>query len=269
MTLPNWAREPLVHFLAAGLVIYALLAWRGGDVDPASRTIDVDREQLAQISLVFERTMNRSPTDAELDAQIERYIRDEVLYREALRLGLDQDDAVVRRRMAQKMDILASSQAETVQPSVGTLRAHYDANQQAFASDVVYSLDQLWFEDRQAAERALLQAGGAADWRKLGESISLPPSVEGMDGEELADRFGLQFVQNLSALEVASEWQGPVGSGFGWHLVRLTAREPSKVPPFEEIQSDVEDHWRTQTIAERKEAAYKLLRDSYKVTTAR
>ena len=82
---------------------------RGGDVDPASRSIVIDREQQAQIALVFERTMNRPPTDAELDAQIERFIRDEVLYREALRLGLDQGDAVVRRRMAQKMDILASS----------------------------------------------------------------------------------------------------------------------------------------------------------------
>ena len=266
MTLPSWAREPLVHFLVAGVVIYALLAWRGGDVDPASRSIEVDREQQAQIALVFERTMNRAPTDAELDAQIERYVRDEVLYREALRLGLDQNDAVVRRRMAQKMDILASSQAETVQPSEETLRTHYDANPQAFASDVRYTLDQLWFEDRKSAERALTQVETAADALTLGQKISLPPSVDAMSSKELADRFGLQFLQNLDSLEPDANWQGPIGSGLGWHLVRLKVRDASEVPPFEEIQADVEDHWRTQTIAQRKEEAFQLLRDSYEVT---
>ncbi len=266
MTLPNWAREPLVHFLVAGIVIFALLAWRGGDVDPASRTIEVDREQQAQIALVFERTMNRAPTDAELDAQIEGYVRDEVLYREALRLGLDQGDAVVRRRMAQKMDILASSQAETVEPSEETLRAHYDANPQAFASDVRYTLDQLWFEDRKGAERALTYVETADDAFQLGQRISLPPSVDAMTSKELADRFGMQFAQNLDGLEPGENWQGPVGSGLGWHLVRLRVRDASKVPPFENVRSDVEDHWRTQTIARRKEEAFQLLRDSYKVT---
>ena len=266
MTLPNWAREPLVHFLVAGIVIFALLAWRGGDVDPASRTIEVDREQQAQIALVFERTMNRAPTDAELDAQIEGYVRDEVLYREALRLGLDQGDAVVRRRMAQKMDILASSQAETVEPSEETLRAHYDANPQAFASDVRYTLDQLWFEDRKGAERALTYVETADDAFQLGQRISLPPSVDAMPSKELADRFGMQFAQNLDGLEPGENWQGPVGSGLGWHLVRLRVRDASKVPPFENVRSDVEDHWRTQTITRRKEEAFQLLRDSYKVT---
>ena len=128
MRFPSWTREPLVHFLVAGVAIFALLAWRGADVDPASRSIAIDREQQARIALVFERTMNRAPTDAELDAQIERYIRDEVLYREALRLGLDRGDAVVRRRMAQKMDIIASSQAEAEQPSDEALQKHYDSN---------------------------------------------------------------------------------------------------------------------------------------------
>ena len=269
MTLPNWAREPLVHFLVAGIVIYALLVWRGDNVDPASRSITVDREQQAQIALVFERTMSRSPTDAELDAQIERYVRDEVLYREALRLGLDQDDAVVRRRMSQKMDILASAQAETAQPSEETLRAHYEANPQAFASDVRYTLDQLWFEDQSTAVRVLGELSSSDNWQALGERISLPASISEMPRQDVADRFGMQFAQNLDTLETGDNWQGPVGSGLGWHLIRLRAREAAEVPPFEDIQQDVEDHWRTQTIAQRKADAYQLLRDAYDVTIER
>ncbi|RGP41494.1 Peptidylprolyl isomerase [Altererythrobacter insulae] len=269
MTPPDWTREPLVHFLVAGTAIFALLAWRAGDVDPASRSITIDREQQAQIALVFERTMNRAPTDAELDAQIDRYVRDEVLYREALRLGLDQSDAVVRRRMAQKMDILASAQAETVQPSDETLLSHYTDNPDAFAKEVTLTFDQLYFADKDIAEQALLQIGQAPEWQQQGEAISLPQSVTSASRQEVTDRFGTQFHENLSRLNATEEWQGPIGSGFGWHLVRLREVTASQVPPFDAIKADVEDHWRTQTIAQRKADAYQLLRDAYDVTVER
>lgn len=266
MTLQSWAREPLVHFLIGGVVIYAVLTLRGGDVDPASRSIVIDREQQAQIALVFERTMNRPPTDAELDAQIERFIRDEVLYREALRLGLDQGDAVVRRRMAQKMDILASSQAETVQPSEQTLRTHYEANPEAFANEVAYTLDQLWFEERPVAQSILLRIDETGDWESLGQEISLPTSIESTARDELAARFGQQFMQEIDRLDLGEGWQGPISSGFGWHLVRLRARDASEIPEFDDVRQEVESHWRTQTIAQRKADAYQLLRDAYSVT---
>ena len=103
MKLPGWTREPLVHFLVAGALVFAFFALRGNEVDPASRVIDVDRETQAQIALGFERMMSRPPTDAELAGLIENYVHDEVLYREAIRLGFDRDDAIVRRRLAQKI----------------------------------------------------------------------------------------------------------------------------------------------------------------------
>lgn len=265
MKLPEWTREPLVHFLAAGVLIFVLFGLRGAEVDPASRTIEIDREQQAQIALMFERTMSRSPTDAELDAQIERFVRDEVLYREALRLGLDQGDAVVRRRMAQKMDILASSRAETASPGEALLRSWYQDHSERFASEARYSFDQLWFTEEAAARTAAGQLGSTNEWQSLGQSISLLGSADAMPRAEVADRFGSLFLENLEQLETGDQWHGPVASGLGWHLVRLSARELGEVPPFETVASDVEDDWRTSTVAARKEEAYQILRDAYRV----
>lgn len=268
MNRPAWTREPLVHFLAAGALIFGLFSLGGEEVDPESRKIAIDAEQLAQLALQFERTMSRPPTDAELDRQVERFIREEVLYREALRLGLDRGDAVVRRRMAQKMDMLASARVEAARPDEATLRQWYQDNRARFARDARYDFDQLWFEDKAAAGDALARLESGADWRQLGGAISLPRSVSQMARGEVANRFGRQFAERLDALEPGG-WQGPVASGMGWHIVRLSSRELERVPPFEEVTDEVEDDWRISTIAARREEAYQVLREAYDVTVER
>lgn len=267
MTLPRWTREPMVHFLTAGAVLFALFAWQGEPADPASRTIDVSLEDRARLALQYERTMKRPPTDGELDTLTEQYVREEVLYREALRLGLDRDDAVVRKRMANKMDFLAQSMAETVEPSDEVLAKWLTDHPERFAREVRYGFDQRFFADRAAAQAALgrLRAGGAME----GEAISLPPSVEGASRSRAAERFGEAFVGALDAMEPGADWSGPVASGFGWHVVRLRTREAGEVPPLADIREQVENDWRAETIARRRDEAYALLRDAYTVTIAR
>ena len=267
MTLPRWAREPMVHFLVAGAALFVLFAWQGEPADPASRTIDVSLEDRARLALQYERTMKRPPTDAELDTLTEQYVREEVLYREALRLGLDRDDAVVRKRMANKMDFLAQSMAETVEPSREVLVKWLADHPERFAREVHYGFDQRFFAGRAAAEAALarLRAGGEVE----GEPISLPPSVEGVARSRAAERFGQAFVEALDEMEPGAGWTGPVASGFGWHVVRLRARDPGEVPPLAEIRDRVENDWRAETLAHRRDEAYALLRGAYKVTIAR
>ena len=265
MKLPSWTSEPLVHFLIAGTLIFAFFAWKGGPADPASRTITIDREQQAQLALSFERTMRRAPTDAELDNLIGRHIRDEVLYRDALRLGLDQGDAVVRRRLAQKMDMLAGSRAETALPSEELLNEWLDTHPERFVEEVKYSLDQLWFAEQGEAQAQLSLVNQGTDWRDLGEAISLPRSVEAEARGELQSRFGKRFLNEIDLLEAGEEWQGPLPSGLGWHLVRLRERQLGEVPPLEVIRQQVENDWRNSTIEQRKEEAYQLLRDAYRI----
>ncbi|GMM92199.1 peptidyl-prolyl cis-trans isomerase [Qipengyuania sp. MTN3-11] len=265
--IAGWAREPLVHFLLAGAALFALLATADGEVDPESRRIEVTEEVKASLALNFANTMQRPPTDAELDGLVERWVRDEVLYREALRLGLDRDDAVVRRRLAVKMDALAGAQAEVEEPSDAVLRAWLRENPQRFVDEPAYSFDQLWFESEGAAQDALRRLEAGAQWQALGGAISLPASVEDEPAGQVASRYGRTFAAALEEMDAGDEWRGPVPSGFGWHLVRLRSVDVGALPPFEEIRARVEADWRSDTIAARRAEAYATLREAYRVDT--
>ncbi len=258
MTLPAWAREPLVHFLALGAVLYVALTWNADPVDPASRSIAVTAEDQAQLSLAFERLMRRAPTDAELDVRISQFVRDEVLYREALRLGLDQGDAVVRQRMVAKMDMSASAAAEVAKPDDAQLRAYYDENAARYAGDVLVSFEQAYFTAESGAIAALRNPDAA------GEAISLPASLEAASLRDVQSQFGEEFTRALAELEPEAAWQGPVRSGFGWHLVRLSERS-AQTASFDSVRERVENDWRSAEIASRKEAAFEVLLSAYQV----
>ncbi|WP_284126449.1 peptidylprolyl isomerase [Parerythrobacter aestuarii] len=260
-------REPLVHFLLGGLLIFAFFAWKGEPADPASRVIDVDRATQAQIALTFERTMQRPPTDQELDGLIGQYVREEVLYREALRLGLDTDDPVVRRRLAKKMDFLAASSAEAVEPGEAVLADWYRANAARYAGDTRLSFDQVYFASRPEARIVLPKLRD--DWRAAGEPASLPASMEGRELRAVAAQFGDAFARELAAMAADGEWRGPVASGVGWHFVRLRTLTPGTIPPLEQVRSRVVEDWREETAKAREEEAFGLLRDAYTVKIAR
>ncbi|MET4131801.1 hypothetical protein ABIE62_000917 [Porphyrobacter sp. MBR-155] len=261
MRLSGWTREPLVHFLVAGFALFALLTWSSsGEVDPASRVISVDRAQQAELALQFQRMMGRAPTDAELATAIDRFVRDEVLYREALRLGLGQGDAVVRRRLVTKMDLSASAAAEAADPDEAVLRAFYKKNADRYDGEEKVSFVQAWFETEAEAKAAL---GGNV----RGGSISLPGVVGGKPMRDVEIQFGAEFARGLTTLKPGEDWQGPIRSGFGWHLVRLRNRYSDMVD-FESVRARVENDWRSAEIAARKERAFTVLREAYRVEIA-
>jgi hypothetical protein len=263
----NWrrlAREPLVHFLLGGLAIFAAVAWRGEPADPASRTIRLTQDDQAQLALSFEQMMSRPPTQAELDALIDRWVHDEVLYREALRLGLDEGDPVIRRRLGQKMDVIAASAADAEQPSDSDLQRWLERHPDRFARDTALSFDQLYFGSEAAALAAKARLQGAADWRELGQAVSLPQSLDAAPRSAVADQFGEDFVRALEGAR-QGRWLGPVETPLGWHLVRLRARKPGALPALAEVRQRVEDDWRSETERARKDAGFKLLRDAYTV----
>lgn len=269
MNVRAWLREPLTHFLIAGAALFAFFAWQGAPVDPTSRSITISREDRARLSLQWQQTMQRPPTDAELDSLTEKWLREEVLYREALRLGLDQGDAVVRKRMANKMDFLAGSIAETAQPSEQTLADWLANNPQRFASDPRYSFDQVYYEGKQAAQETLSKMGPQADGKGLGEPISLPARLDDAPTAQIAGVFGTVFADRLADVSPTGEWTGPIPSGFGWHLVRVRRIRTGKVPPLAQIRDHVEADWHAKTLESRKNKAYQLLRDAYDVTIER
>lgn len=258
-------REPLVHFLLAGAAIFAFFAWRPEPGDPASRTIHLTRSDQARLSVNFAEIMGRPPSDAELKALVDRWVREEVLYREALRLGLDDGDAVIRKRLAQKMDVIAASAADTDIADTATLQAWLRRHPGRFAQDVKLTFDQLYFTSRGRAVVAKTLLGGGADWTKVGDAISLPARFDGASRGAVAGEMGNEFERALESLKPGAEWQGPLESALGWHLVRLRAKEPGVLPPLTAIRGRVEDDWRAETGRARQDAAYRALREAYTV----
>ncbi|MEM1053193.1 MAG: peptidylprolyl isomerase [Pseudomonadota bacterium] len=261
MDLPNWTREPLVHFVLMGAVLYVALTWGGNPPDPSSRVISIGAAEKEKIAESWTLTMGRSPTDAELDQAIDAFVREEVLYREALRLGFDESDAIVRRRLVSKMDLSASLAAETADPSEETLRAFLEDNPELYTNEAVegavVTFDQIVFPNETDA-RAALDSGV-----QRGEPTSLPFAVTN-SMRDIEARFGKQFAEQLNAIDPIEKWQGPVRSGFGWHLVRLTARQVPE-PDFETMRVAIANDWRNAEIKARKERAYETLSSAYRI----
>lgn len=265
----RWLREPLVHFLLAGLAVFAFLAWRGDPVDPASRTIQIDEPQVQQLGERFAQTWRRAPSPAELDGLIRDYIKEEVYYREALRLGLEADDTIIRRRLRSKMEYLATAQAENATADDVTLQRWLDKHVARYSDGARYSFDQIYVRDAAGAASAQALLAKGADWTNLGTQISLPRSVEDTDSTQIARDFGEGFAKALSQLKPGTKWAGPVESGFGQHLVRIRALSIGQKPSLAAVRQRVENDWRSETAKVREAAAYQALLDGYTITIAK
>jgi peptidyl-prolyl cis-trans isomerase C len=254
--------------------VYAYLHRGRGGVE-ASRQIALSLDELRQMDMYFESQWHRQPTPAEFRAMVEDKVREEVLYREALGMGLDKDDTIVKRRMAQKMQFLSEDVAAAHEPSTGELKTWFDKNSTKFALPSRYSFRHLYFSPdkrganaREDAARSLAKISGQPEDSKL--AVSLPDRFMFQDyygdraPEALAKEFGPQFVVALEKLKPGS-WQGPVESGYGWHLVYVDAVIPGRIPSFEEIEPDVKIAWLGEQKQRVWQKAYHEMRARYEV----
>ena len=271
--MKRWLREPLLHFLLLGAGLFALYgALRpGGGARPSSE-IALTLDDLRQLETVFESQWRRPPTAEELARLVENRVQEEVLYREALAAGLDKDDEIVQRRMAQKMQFLAEDAAAAREPMGQELRDWYEQNSGPFALPSRTSFRHSYFApDRRGARArddaasALAKLAGAAQDSPLAASLADPFMFQDYYGdrtpEQLAKEFGPPFAQALSTLTPGS-WQGPIESGYGWHLVFVDSVVPGRVPAFEEVEPEVKTAW----LGDRKARAW---RDAYAAMRAR
>ena len=268
-------REPLVHFLLAGSAIFLFFGTFGGEPDLGSRRISVNEYQVKRLATQWAQVWQRAPSANELDGLIRDYIKEEIYYREALRLGLDKDDMVVRRRLRSKMEFLATSETENMIATDADLQAWLDKYPARYAADPLFSLDQVYVNSSEASDTAAERAEGmlialraGADPRKLGDMISLPQSLDNAPGFEVERQFGGEFVAALKPLAVGV-WSGPVPSGFGLHLVRIRKLTTKAKPKLPDVRKQVENDWRDATRERRETQAYQALLDSYQIDIER
>ena len=272
--MKRFLREPLVHFLLGGAALFLLYGGVAGpDVAHPDRIV-VTEDRVAMLARGFERTWMRPPTEAELEGLIEDYVTEEILYREALALGLDQDDLIVRRRMRQKMEFLSDGLAG-VEPAEEELRAFLEAHPERFRRPARLTFAQVFLrsdaepghaEARAADLLARLRDGAAPE--TLGDASLLPGRLRDATPREIAGSFGDGFAEALLELP-EDRWSGPVASGLGLHLVRVEAHEPSRLPSLAEARPAVEREWEATQRREARARLLEALRARYEIEVER
>ena len=257
--------EPLTHFLLAGLVVYALLAGRAPDL--GERRIVVNRAVVTALVQRWQDSFHYPPSQAEIDGLIRDYVADQVYYREALRLGLDKDDEVVVRRMRRKLEQSAASEAETRNPSDRELQALIDKDPARYAAEPRLTFEQVYLGADSPAARSA-SADGLSRLAR-GEAVAGVPApldraYTGLDSSTIAARFGDAFAVSLSSLPTG-QWQGPVVSGLGLHLVRVTARTAAQKPTLEQVRQRVENDWRAAAVRDAEARDYARMVKGYDV----
>jgi hypothetical protein len=259
--------EPLLHFLLLGLAIFAYYGRVAPD-DDGKRRIVVSQADVDLLATQFQGTWNRSPSPVELNGLVDSYVRDEILYREGVALGLDLDDAVVKRRVRQKLDVLFEESIAQNPATDADLQSYLDANPAAFRQPAVVSFDQIYFGSDADTPRRLEQARAAlargADPATLGQATLLPSHQDAMPLDLVARDFGEEFAGQLAQTPV-SEWFGPVASGFGVHLVRVNAIEAARLPALADVREVVAREWENERRKRAHATALAKLRQQYQV----
>jgi hypothetical protein len=260
-------REPLLHFLLLGGLIFALFGHGGGGV--ADTQIVVTSGDIDRLAEEFARTWHRPPAADELQAQIQDYIREEVLYREALSLDLDKDDTIIRRRLRQKMDFLL--EGAIPEPLDADLLAYFHAHEDKFRVEPAISFRQIFVSGTRgnAAEgdaRVLLTklVATGSEVVEGGDPSLLAERYDAIPLSRVADLFGAPFARALADAK-PGPWAGPLPSAYGFHLVRVMAFEPPRLPSFEQVRSAVQREWLAEHRAAAIDAAYRSLLARYQV----
>lgn len=269
MSLHRLLREPLLHFLLLGALLFALYGALHPGALAAPDEIVVDRSRIESLSAQFQRAWQRPPTADELKGLVDTWVREEVFYREGMAQHLDRDDPVVRRRVVQKVTAMAEAQT-SAEASPTEMQAWLDAHPDDYRLEPTYTLHQVYFDPARHGKR--LDAAVAVARSALvsgargapGDATMLPDALESVSSTEVARIFGNDFAAAIANLPVG-EWQGPISSEFGVHLVEIQARQPGRMPALGDVRTAVlRDLLRARTDSSG-EAYYQALRQRYAV----
>ncbi len=268
-------KEPLLHFLLLGaglFLVYGLMSKPGSS---APGQIVVTAGQVEHLAAGFARTWQRPPSDAELKGLVDDWVREEIATREAMALGLDKDDTVIRRRLRQKLEFVSDDIAAQAEPTDADLNAYLQAHPESFRVEPLFTFSQVYLNPdkhdeslaRDAAQllEQLELAGDKADISALGDSFLLEHTFQSTPTSEVAKQFGEDFAAALSGLS-PRQWQGPVESGYGVHLVLISERTEGRLPVLAEARDAVRREWANAQRLEGNANFYQELLKRYTVT---
>ena len=270
MRIPRLLGEPMLHFLLIGIGLFTAYQWMApGD---SSGRIVITQGVVDDLVTQHVAAKGREPSDTELNHLIESYVRDEILYREGVKLGLDRDDIVVKRRVRQKIELIAEEDASTRAPTDAELSAYLAANPARFVQPAILTFEQVFLGPStsgpavvpaMAVTREALRNG--TDPEALGKPTLLPRQMTQAPADLVARDFGDSFAAALEK-EPLGEWAGPIDSSFGTHYVRVSDRTPAVAPQLAAVRDQVVREWENERRQRARTDAYAKMRGEYEVS---
>jgi hypothetical protein len=272
--MKRWLQEPLLHFLLIGAALFALFYQVADPETVADNRIVISETDIERMITLFERKLQRLPTQQELNGLVEAQIREEILYREALAMGLDRDDTIVRRRMAQKVEFMFNDLVDTAEPTDEELQRFLDENTDKFIESARTTFIHVYLNADKRGDtvemdaKQMLQALNAQqdsfDPADTSDPFMFGYEFNDHSDHEVSRMFGRDFVESLAGLTPGG-WAGPVVSGYGLHLVLIKERTDAWLPPLAEIRDSVLYELLAERRQQSNQAFYKTLRERYDV----
>src|SRR6476646_504092 len=267
-------REPFVHFIFLGAAIFVAYHFLSARVDNQPGKILITQGDVTSMMIGFSRTWQRPPTREELEGLIRDRVREEVYSREAIAMGLDRDDPIIRRRLQQKLAFVTDDVAAIAEPTAAELADYLKTHAASFGVDRKFTFSQFYLDPNTRRERLaqdakellvqLRQRGRDVDLSSLGDTFLLEHRFEAAPTTEIAKQFGDKFVAKLTDVLIG-QWFGPVESGYGMHLVFVDERTEGRLPELAEVRDPVRREWANARRLELNEKFFQNLLKHYKV----
>ncbi|RLA42916.1 MAG: hypothetical protein DRR06_13345 [Gammaproteobacteria bacterium] len=270
-------REPLLHFLLIGAALFLFYNLQNeGRID--NERIVISEAQINHLVTLWKKKRQRPPTQTELESMIQQQVREEVMVREALAMGLDKNDSIIRRRLAQKIEFITSDLATLAEPTETKLANYLEKHSDEFTLPARIDFLQIYFNPEKHEANIqeyinnllneLSQVGENSDITKLGDPLMLEQQHEQVTEHDVTRLFGKEFASKIFTLPVGS-WQGPVQSGYGFHLIILSNKTENKLPELEAVREKVRLEWQAQQRQDMDKVFYESLRQRYEITIER
>lgn len=273
--MKSYLKEPLLHFLIAGGLLFAAYAWlnpvaRNANTEP--RQVRIGAGEVRWVTETWTRQWHREPSTDELRGLLLNLLKEELFSREALEMRLDENDTIVRRRLAQKLEFFLQDTARLAQPTENDLRSFYEAHPERFATEGRVSFTQIFFSRERRKDAALdaraalgrLSKATPADIAATGDRLLLDAEFRNADEPTVASAFGPDFARTVFVLQ-PGVWHGPIESGYGLHLVYVAASEAARRREFADVRPQVLERWREQQQREGEGRYFARLMQKYNV----
>lgn len=261
-------KEPLLLFFLIGLFAFILYTRATGYIEKNNRQITISESQIALLQESFSKTWFRTPTQDELDTQIDVYVMDEIFFREAVAMGLDKTDPAVKRRLRLVMELMLDDYT-TVYPTENQLRKYLSDNPDKFREEPRISFRHLYFpfENKEEAIDLLstLQKNNAVQEQYTGHPLLIPSEFEDESDRAIENLFGNDFAVEILKVE-GNKWNGPLESAYGWHLVNVGQLTKGELPDLNDIWEKVESEWAAERKIEMKEEQYAMMKEQYTIS---